>query len=73
MVLQSIDESSPGVQDLIAAGYNTRDAVEAIEQSRGDVQEAMMILDARESEELGEVSEGLFVRSTSREETVMEG
>ncbi len=68
VVRQTIDESHPGVKDMIDAGYDPQDCVEAIEQSLGNVQEAMKMLDAREMEEGAEP--GLFVRSTSREDTM---
>ncbi len=67
VVRQSIDESHPGVQELVKAGYDPQDSVEAIEQSMGDVQEAMKILD---NQEIEETEPEIFVRSTSREETI---
>ncbi len=66
VVTQTVDENHPGVQELVEAGYEPQDCVEAIEQSLGDVQEAMKLLDARE---MGEGAQpGLFVRSKSMEE-----
>ncbi len=54
------------MQELVEAGYEPQDCVEAIEQSLGDMQEAMKLLNARE---MGEgVQPGLFVRSKSKEE-----
>ncbi len=66
VVRPTVDESHPGVQELVEAGYEPQDCVEAIEQSIGDVQEAMKLLDAREMEEGAQP--GMFVRSISREE-----
>ncbi len=68
VVQQVIDESHPGVQELMEAGYDPQDSVEAIEQSMGDVHEAMKLLDIREMEEGAEP--GLFMRSTSREKSM---
>ncbi|XP_064403130.1 E3 ubiquitin-protein ligase RNF213-like isoform X2 [Halichondria panicea] len=62
----TVDESHPGVQELVEAGYELQDCVEAIEQSLGDMQEAIKLLDARE---MGEGAQpGIFVHSKSKEE-----
>ncbi len=66
VVIPTIDESHPGVLELVEAGYDTQDCVEAVQQCMGDVQEAMKLLDAREMEEGAQP--GMFVRSISREE-----
>ena len=66
VVTQTVDESHPGVEELVEAGYELHACVDAIEQSLGDVQKAMKLLNARE---IGEgVQPGLFVRSKSKEE-----
>ena len=66
MVTQTVYENHPGVQELVEAGYEPHDCVEAIEQSLGDVQEAMKLLDAIE---MGEGAQsGIFVRSKNKEE-----
>ncbi len=61
----TVDESHPGVQELVEAGYELQDCVEAIEQSM-DVQEALKLLETRDMEEVAQP--GMFVRSISREE-----
>ncbi len=54
------------MQELVEAGYELQDCVEAIEQSLGDMQEAIKLLDARE---MGEGAQpGIFVHSKSKEE-----
>ncbi len=54
------------MEELVEAGYEPQACVDAIEQSLGDVQEAMKLLDARE---MGEGAQsGIFVRSKSKEE-----
>lgn len=69
VVRQIINEHHPGVQELVEAGYDPQDSVEAVEQSMGDVLEAMTILDNKEKEE---AEPGIFVRSASREETMQD-
>ncbi len=66
MVTQIVDENHPGVEKLVEAGYEPQACVDAIEQSLGDVQKAMKLLNARE---MGEGAQpGLFVCSKSKEE-----
>ncbi|XP_064404373.1 E3 ubiquitin-protein ligase RNF213-like isoform X3 [Halichondria panicea] len=47
VVRHSVDLSHPGVKELVEAGYNSQECVEAVYQSRGDVEKAMKLLDAR--------------------------
>ncbi len=62
---QTVDENHPGVQELVEAGYEPQDCVEAIEQTLGDVLEAMELLDREMAEG---AQPGLFVRSKNKEE-----
>ncbi len=70
VVQEMVDESHPGVLELVEAGYNPQDCMDAMQQSMGDIQEAMKILDVREMDEGAE--RGIFVRSISREEPMQD-
>ncbi len=70
VVRQSVDESHPGVKELVGVGYDVHECVEAIDQCRGDVEEAMKLLDAAVMMEDG-TQPGVFVRSISREEQAL--
>ncbi len=67
---QSVDNSHLGVKELVKAGYDPQECVEAIEQSLGNVQKAMKLLDAREMEE--GVQPGIFVHPVSKEEPMQD-
>ncbi len=69
VVREIFDETHPGVQELVEAGYNLRNSVEAMEQSMGDLQEAMEILDNSETED--EVEPGTGLQSTRGREDTM--
>ncbi len=69
VVRQSVDESHPGVKELVGVGYDLHECMEAIDQCSGDVEKAMKLLDAMVMKDGAQP--GVFVRSISREEQTL--